>query len=107
VEQLRAACEGLDPERLGRVVVAYEPRWAIGQGVTPTAAEVTDMLGHVRRTLARVVSAEAEAKVSVLYGGSVKASNAGELLHLPGCSGALIGGASLDAAHFAKILKLA
>lgn len=101
-EQLGAVLDALDPARLARLVVAYEPRWAIGTGVTPRPAEVAAMLAHVRRVLARASEAIAAA-VPVLYGGSVAEDNAAALLHLPGCSGALVGGASLDARRFAAI----
>jgi triosephosphate isomerase len=102
-DQLRAAVEGLLPDALRRLVVAYEPRWAIGQGVTPTPAEITAMLGHVHGVLARV-GGEAASRVPVLYGGSVNEKNASELLRLPGCAGALVGGAALSPERFAAIL---
>lgn len=103
-EQLRAALSGLEPERLRRVAVAYEPRWAIGAGVTPSAGEVEVMLAVVREGLAGLGGPALAAGTSVLYGGSVGAENAGELLRVPGCAGALVGGASLSAAKFARIL---
>lgn len=106
-DQLRAALDGLEPELVSRVVVAYEPRWAIGQGVTPTSEEVVDVLQQVRRVLGRVAGEDAAARTSVLYGGSVTDKNAAELLHLPGCAGALVGGASLKAATFAAIVEAA
>lgn len=106
-EQLRAALEGLEPALVARVVVAYEPRWAIGQGVTPTPEEVVDVLAQVRRVLGRVAGEDAAARTSVLYGGSVSDKNAAELLRLPGCAGALVGGASLKAATFAAIVEAA
>ncbi|MCO5172324.1 MAG: triose-phosphate isomerase, partial [Planctomycetes bacterium] len=106
-DQLRAALEGLEPELVPRVVVAYEPRWAIGQGVTPTPLEVADVLAHVRGVIARLAGEAAAAGTSVLYGGSVSEKNAAALLALPGCAGALVGGASLKAATFAAILEAA
>lgn len=102
-DQLRAVVEGLLPDAVRRLIVAYEPRWAIGQGVTPTPTEVTAMLGHVRSVLARTAG-EPAAQVPVLYGGSVNEKNAGELLRLPGCAGALVGGAALSPERFAAIL---
>jgi triosephosphate isomerase len=102
--QLRAALEGLEPELVPRVVIAYEPRWAIGQGVTPTASEVADVLAHVRAVVTRVAGEQAGARTSALYGGSVTDKNAAELLALPYCAGALVGGASLEAARFAAIV---
>ncbi|MGE0709292.1 MAG: triose-phosphate isomerase [Planctomycetota bacterium] len=101
--QLEEALAGLEPARLAATVVAYEPRWAIGAGVTPTPAEVEAMLSHVRRALGRVAEAAAAARVPVLYGGSVNARNARELLSLPTCGGALVGGASLDPDALAAI----
>lgn len=106
-DQLRAALDGLEPELVARVVVAYEPRWAIGQGVTPTSEEVATVLQQVRRVIGRVAGEDAAARTSVLYGGSVTDKNAAELLHLPGCAGALVGGASLKAATFAAIVEAA
>lgn len=104
-DQLRAALDGLLPEEAPRVVIAYEPRWAIGAGVTPSEAEVTDVLSHVRAVLARLFGDDLAARLSVLYGGSVTEKNAAALLRLPGCSGALVGGASLQAPTFAAILR--
>lgn len=106
-DQLRAALEGLEPEVVPRVVVAYEPRWAIGQGVTPTPLEVADVLAHVRGVVDRLAGAAAAAATAVLYGGSVSEKNAAALLGLPGCAGALVGGASLKAAAFAQIIEAA
>jgi triosephosphate isomerase (TIM) len=84
------------------VVVAYEPVWAIGTGLTPTAGDVEDMHATIRALLARMY-AENGSKVRVLYGGSVKPSNARELLGLPNVDGALVGGASLRAVDFMGI----
>jgi triosephosphate isomerase len=86
-----------------RLVVAYEPVWAIGTGKTPTTAEVAAAHAHIRTVLDGVM-AEA-AGVRLLYGGSVKAGNAADLLAVPDVDGALIGGASLDAAEFLAIAK--
>lgn len=105
--QLRAALEGLEPGTVPRVVVAYEPRWAIGQGVTPTPSEVADVLAHVRGVVVRVAGEAAAARTSALYGGSVSDKNAAELLALPHCAGALVGGASLKPAAFAAIFEAA
>jgi triosephosphate isomerase len=103
-DQLRAACRDLDADRAAELVVAYEPRWAIGTGVTPQDDEIVDMLAHARQILVRVCPQELGQRVPVLYGGSVKPSNAATILHLPGCAGALVGGASLKADSFAAIL---
>ena len=84
------------------LVVAYEPVWAIGTGLTPTAFDVEDMHATIRELLHRMYG-EAGAIFRILYGGSVKPSNAKELLGLPNVVGALVGGASLKAADFMAI----
>ena len=84
------------------LVVAYEPVWAIGTGLTPTAADVAEMHATIRDLL-REIYGEGGAQVRILYGGSVKPSNAVELLGLPNVDGALVGGASLKAADFMGI----
>jgi triosephosphate isomerase len=83
-------------------VVAYEPVWAIGTGLTPTAADVAEAHAHVRRKLTEKLG-QAAAKIRILYGGSVKPSNARELLGVASVDGALVGGASLKAADFLGI----
>jgi triosephosphate isomerase len=85
-------------------VIAYEPIWAIGTGRTPTATEVADTHAHIRAMLAVHAPAEA-AGIRILYGGSVKPSNAAELLTLPNVDGALVGGASLKADDFWAIAQ--
>lgn len=85
-------------------VIAYEPVWAIGTGLTPTTAEVAEAHAHIRKELADVVAAAAETRI--LYGGSVKGSNAAELMAAPNVNGALVGGASLKAADFLGIIKV-
>jgi triosephosphate isomerase len=84
------------------VVVAYEPVWAIGTGLTPTPADVAKMHESIRRLLGEIYGA-AGAKVRILYGGSVKPANAKELLGIENVDGALVGGASLKAADFLAI----
>ena len=79
------------------LVVAYEPVWAIGTGLTPTAADVADVHAMIRQDLRRIVGKEEAEKVRILYGGSVKPSNAKELMSVPNVNGALVGGASLKA----------
>ncbi|MBI3672929.1 MAG: triosephosphate isomerase, partial [Rhizobiales bacterium] len=85
-------------------VIAYEPVWAIGTGLTPTTAEVAEVHGHIRAELAKLVGAASE-EVRILYGGSVKPSNAAELMAAANVNGALVGGASLKAADFLGIIK--
>jgi triosephosphate isomerase len=101
--------EGLDklaPERLGEVVIAYEPIWAIGTGNVATPEQAQDALAFVRALVADRSKEQAES-TRILYGGSVKADNAEELLGLPDCDGALVGGASLDVEQFVAIVEAA
>ena len=83
-------------------MVAYEPVWAIGTGLTPTTADVAEAHGFIRQRLAARYDATADT-VRVLYGGSVKPSNAKELMSVPNVDGALVGGASLKADEFLAI----
>jgi triosephosphate isomerase len=85
------------------LVVAYEPVWAIGTGLTPSLDDIAAAHAHIRRRLAERFGAEAE-KIRILYGGSVKPANAAEIMGLPGVDGALVGGASLKAADFLAIV---
>jgi triosephosphate isomerase len=85
------------------LVVAYEPVWAIGTGLTPTAADVAEVHAAIREELKRLVGKADHARVRILYGGSVKPSNAAELMAVENVNGALVGGASLVAADFLAI----
>src|SRR5947209_14968415 len=85
-----------------RLVIAYEPVWAIGTGLTPSTADGEEVHGLIRRHLAGIVASGAD-KVRILYGGSVKPSNAAELMGVADVDGALVGGASLKAADFMGI----
>jgi triosephosphate isomerase len=101
--------EGLDKvplERLPEVVIAYEPVWAIGTGLTATAEQAQDACGFVRALVEGFDKATGRA-ARILYGGSLKADNAEELLSLPDVDGALVGGASLDPGDFATIVRTA
>ncbi len=104
VEQLRHSVPAAATPDL--LAVAYEPVWAIGTGRTPSTADVADMHRAIRRQLASQLGA-AGGGVRILYGGSVKASNAAELLAVPDVDGALVGGASLKAADFIPIINAA
>ena len=88
------------------LVIAYEPVWAIGTGRTPTVADVAQMHAAIRQCLGEILGGEG-ARVRILYGGSVKPSNAAELLHIADVDGALVGGASLKAADFVPIIAAA
>lgn len=94
----------LPPDLTGRAfAVAYEPIWAIGSGRTPTMGEVEAVHGAIRKALVERFGAEGRG-APILYGGSVKPTNAGDILRLPEVGGALVGGASLKAADFAAII---
>jgi triosephosphate isomerase len=88
-----------------RTCVAYEPVWAIGTGLTPSLADIADMHGFIRSRLEAILDADAGRGVRILYGGSVKPGNAGEILRLQEVGGALIGGASLKATDFCAVLS--
>jgi triosephosphate isomerase len=106
---LAGSLEGVAPENIeephGQLVIAYEPVWAIGTGKTATAGDAQEMCGALRSKLAELVSPGAAARTRILYGGSVKASNAAELLAEPDVDGALVGGASLVAEDFCGIVR--
>ena len=104
--QVQEGLEGVPPEQLGDVVVAYEPIWAIGTGRVATPEQAQEAVAFVRALVADRSTRAGEA-VRVLYGGSVKPDNAAELLALPDVDGALVGGASLDPADFAAIVAAA
>jgi len=104
--QVQEGLEKVPAERLGEVVVAYEPIWAIGTGRTATPEQAQDAIAFVRALVADRDRAAAE-HTRILYGGSVKPENADELLALPDVDGALVGGASLDPAGFAAIVEAA
>jgi triosephosphate isomerase len=93
-------------ERLGEIVIAYEPIWAIGTGIVATAEQAQEAIAFVRALVADRSREQAD-RTRVLYGGSVKPDNAAELLSLPDVDGALVGGASLDAESFAAIVAAA
>jgi triosephosphate isomerase (TIM) len=104
--QVQEGLEKVAPERLPDVVVAYEPVWAIGTGLTATPEQAQEAIGFVRALVANF-DKEAAQQVRILYGGSVKPDNAAELLALPDVDGALVGGASLEAESFAAIVAAA
>jgi triosephosphate isomerase (TIM) len=105
-QQVREDLAGVADERLGEVVVAYEPIWAIGTGRVATPEQAQEAIAFIRALIADRNAAAAE-RVRILYGGSVKPANAAELLALPDVDGALVGGASLQAEDFAQIVTAA
>jgi triosephosphate isomerase len=102
--QVQEGLEKLDTARLGDVVIAYEPIWAIGTGQVATAEQAQEAIAFVRALVADRDREQAE-RTRVLYGGSVKAENAAELLALPDIDGALVGGASLEVDSFVAIIE--
>jgi triosephosphate isomerase len=105
--QLSAGLSGLAAAQAVDVVVAYEPVWAIGTGKTATPELAQAAHAHLRAELARLFDGDTAARVRILYGGSVKAGNAGELFAQPDVDGGLIGGASLQPENFAAIARAA
>jgi triosephosphate isomerase len=103
--QLERALEGVAPADLDRLLVAYEPRWAIGNDRTPTSHEIMEMKVLVRKVLAEKYGLEAAAKVPLLYGGSVKAGLVKEVCLDPEMDGVLVGRESLLPAELAKIAR--
>ena len=101
--QLDGALANIPAEQAESIVIAYEPVWAIGTGKVATPDDAQEVCAAIRGRLEELYSPELAAGVRILYGGSVKATNAGEILAQPDIDGALVGGASLDADEFAGI----
>jgi triosephosphate isomerase len=95
----------LTPEQLLKVVIAYEPIWAIGTGKTASSAQAQEIHAFIRSVLATKYGADIADQISILYGGSVKAANAVELFSQPDVDGGLVGGASLIASEFTAIIN--
>jgi len=106
LDQVRAGLAGRKPEQVAGLVIAYEPIWAIGTGLTATSDDAQQVCGTIRACVAEVWGKDAALSVRIQYGGSVKSSNIAELMAQPDVDGALVGGASLDADEFARICKL-
>jgi triosephosphate isomerase len=108
LEVVRRQLEGSLPgDATGaNTVIAYEPVWAIGSGLTPTPADVAEVHGFIRGELGRLLGRGEAGALRILYGGSVKPGNASELLFVPDVDGALVGGASLKASDFYAILSV-
>jgi triosephosphate isomerase len=104
--QIRDGLDGVPAEQLARLVIAYEPVWAIGTGRNATPAQAGEAHGHIRRRLRQWFGAEGADRCRLLYGGSVKPGNIAELAAQDDVDGALVGGASLDPKGFAEIVSL-
>lgn len=103
--QVRGSLAGLNAEQMLETVLAYEPVWAIGTGKTATTQQAQEAHAFIRGLLAKLFDEATAKKVRIQYGGSVKPSNARELMSQPDVDGALVGGASLEARSFADIVK--
>jgi len=103
--QVRQGLAQLTESDLSPIIVAYEPVWAIGTGRTATPETAAEMHGEIRRTIGEIWGSKAASEMRILYGGSVKPNNIQELMRREDIDGALVGGASLDPASFAAIVK--
>ena len=103
--QLAAGLSGVSKEQIGKLVVAYEPVWAIGTGKTATPDQAQEAHAFVRQQFAKQFGEESARSLLIQYGGSVKPDNAGEILKKPDVDGALVGGASLKAESFLAIIN--
>jgi triosephosphate isomerase (TIM) len=108
LEVVKRQLQGSVPEeaRTANTVIAYEPVWAIGSGLTPTPADIAEVHGFIRSVLGQRLGPAESGSLRILYGGSVKPANAPELLFVPDVNGALVGGASLKADDFCAILAV-
>jgi triosephosphate isomerase len=103
--QIEKALSGLIRLQAERLVIAYEPVWAIGTGRTATPGQAQEVHAFIRETIASLFNKGVEKRVRILYGGSVKPSNIDELMAEPDVDGALIGGASLEAGSFKRLVQ--
>lgn len=103
-KQTALALEGLNSEQVKNVIIAYEPIWAIGTGKTATSEDANNSIKEIRNEIKNIYGEEVANGVSILYGGSVKASNAKELFETSDIDGALVGGASLSVEEFKNII---
>ncbi len=105
--QTKIALEGVSKDELSKIIIAYEPVWAIGTGKTATAEQANEVCGQIRDVIAGLYDQEAANAVTIQYGGSMNAGNAAQLLAMSDVDGGLIGGASLKAEDFATIVNAA
>ena len=106
-KQIKVALAGVSGEELKKIIIAYEPVWAIGTGVTATADQAEEACAFIRSLIAKLYNKEAAEALTIQYGGSMNAKNAAELLSKENVDGGLIGGASLKAPDFAAIVAAA
>ena len=104
-KQIRGSLAGLSKDQMEETVLAYEPVWAIGTGKTATSAQAQEVHLFIRQKISEIFDSVVASHVRIQYGGSVKPSNAKELMSQPDVDGALVGGASLDDRSFADIIK--
>ncbi len=104
-KQTRLALDGLSNEQVKNTIIAYEPIWAIGTGKTATADDANESIKKIREEISKIYGKDIAECVIILYGGSVKSSNAKELFNKSDIDGGLVGGASLKAEEFAKIVN--
>ncbi|MFM9908484.1 MAG: triose-phosphate isomerase [Chitinophagaceae bacterium] len=103
--QLKESLFHLSESSISKIVIAYEPIWAIGTGKTASSAQAQEMHAHLRNVLSKKYGEDIAGSTSILYGGSVKANNAVEIFSQPDVDGGLVGGASLNAEEFATIIR--
>ncbi|MFC7064082.1 triose-phosphate isomerase [Halobacillus seohaensis] len=103
--QVKKALDGLTDEQAAKVIIAYEPIWAIGTGRTATSEQANEVCTHIRRVVIDFYGSDVAEAVRIQYGGSVKPANVDELLSQSDIDGALVGGASLEAASFLKLVE--
>ncbi len=103
--QTKLALEGISNEQMSKVVIAYEPIWAIGTGKTATSEDANNSIKAIRKKVAELYGTQISENISILYGGSVKSNNAKELFEMSDIDGGLVGGASLKVEEFEKIVN--
>jgi triosephosphate isomerase (TIM) len=103
--QTEAGIQGLSPEQVAAAIIAYEPVWAIGSGLTPSPDQAQEVISYIRSVVAEVAGPSAAEGVRILYGGSVKPENIASFVQQPDIDGALVGGASLDPHSFVEMAR--
>ena len=103
--QIELALEGIEAKQMNNIIIAYEPIWAIGTGKTATSNDANETIKEIREKIKEMYGQETASRVIIQYGGSVKSTNSKELFEMDNIDGALVGGASLDADEFAKIVN--